>query len=158
MLSAFCFHKKIALKGELDANYERTILDSKTQVRNVVLKMTFACSRDRKKFCYIGYSCYLSVLSYEKSLKALGLFSLEKALVDLIPVYKDLMRRDEEGTGLFPKVPTDRTRGNGHKLKLIKFHLNTEKTLLNCEHAQTLEEVVQRDCPAYILGDFQNLT
>lgn len=49
MLSAFCFHKKIALKGELDANYEKTILDSKTQVRNVVLKMTFACSRDRKK-------------------------------------------------------------------------------------------------------------
>jgi len=28
---------------------------------------------------------------------------------------------------LFPALPSDRTRGNGHKVKHRKFHLNTRK-------------------------------
>ena len=47
---------------------------------------------------------------------------------DLIHVYKYLMGGNgEEGARLFLVVPVDRTRGNGHKQKHMKFHLNTRK-------------------------------
>ena len=42
---------------------------------------------------------------------------------------------------LFLVVPSDRTGGNGHKLKHMKFHLKQKKTLFYCEGTQTLEEV-----------------
>lgn len=38
----------------------------------------------------------------------------------------------EEGTRLFSVVSSNRTRQKGHKLKDIKFHLNTEITFF-CE-------------------------
>ncbi|KAK4814011.1 hypothetical protein QYF61_004641 [Mycteria americana] len=66
----------------------------------------------------------LEHLSYEEWLRELGLFSPEKRRLggawggDLINVYKYLMRgSEEEGARLFSAVPTDRTRGNGYKLK-----------------------------------------
>jgi len=34
---------------------------------------------------------------------------------------------EEEGDSLFSVLPVDRTRGNGHKLKHMKFHWNTRK-------------------------------
>jgi len=33
----------------------------------------------------------------------------------------------EDGARLFPVVPSNSTRGNGHKPKPVKFHLNTRK-------------------------------
>jgi len=73
--------------------------------------------------------------------------------LEQLPVPEGAYRKD--GEGLFTRLCSDRTRGNGFKLKEGRFRLDIRKKFFPHEGGETLAQVIQRSCGCPLPGSAQ---
>jgi len=100
----------------------------------------------------------LEYLSYEDRLRDLGLFRPEKSRLqgDLIAAFQYLKAAyRKDGEGPFTRVCSDRTRGNGCKLKDDRFRLDIRKKFFTMRVVKHWNRLPREAVHAPSLGVFK---